>query len=151
MALITIHGVQFRLPIVRLDGKDYFILGGSYQRLHHEKEVQERYTNAGEADRQVVSTDWLRWQMTLVIPFDSSYASASDGYGGMTFGGLDDLHTTMDKAYPHDGLQFYDISALENFGGTYTHYVYAKAEWETPHNNDPGIWQLPIELWGRVS
>jgi hypothetical protein len=147
--ITRVDGIERRIPIIRLDGRDYFVLGGTYQRLHNERIIKEQYTPAGEGDRQVKATSWKRWKMTLIVPQSTSQINSSGS--GFTFGDINSIHNTLKKQYPDNGLEYYDISALENFGGTYTHYVYAKNDWETPHNNDPGIWEVPVQIWGRNS
>ena len=148
--LVILNGIQKRLPIVRLDGKDYFLLSGSYQRLHNEKIINERYTEDGSIDRQARATYKHRWQFTVVAPSSVSYITYQhpDPSKSFDFGTLGTIHATMDKLYPEDGLEYYDIDVLEDFSGTYTHYVYAAKEWEAPHGDDPGLWQVPITLWG---
>jgi hypothetical protein len=141
------------LPIVRIDGRDYFILSGTYQRLYNEKIISERYASDGDFDRQVLNTEKTRWKFTILTPFHTSYMSYSveweDGFTDFSFGDLGTLHASADKVYPQDGLYFFDIDRFENFYGTYSHYVYLKLDWEAPQNNDPGVWQVPVELWGR--
>jgi len=153
--LVSIDGLQKRLPIVRIDGKDYFLLGGTYQRLHNEKIISERYTTGGDFDRQAVNTEKKRWKFTIVAPLSATYVSYDMSYmpswKEFDFGDLVTLHTSADKVYPYDGLEYYDIDRLEDFRGTYGSYVYMKLDWEAPMNNDPGIWQVPVELWGRDS
>ncbi len=149
MAIILLDGIRRSLPIIRLDGKDYFLLGGTYSRLVNETQTTEMYTEAEEGDFQSVVTDWHRFQMTILAPLSASYISYQASPGSFTFGDLGTLHTTLSKKYPEDGLEYYDVSALENFSGTYTHLVFATFDWEAPHNNDPGLWQVPIKLWGQ--
>jgi len=143
---INLNGIQQSLPIVRIDGRDYFLMGGTYQRLDNEKIITERYTPAGAIDRQILVTGKARWKFTIMAPLSASYITYSGG--NYIFGDLASLHTSADKVPPNDALAYYDISALGNFGGTYTHYAYLKIDWETPNNDDPGIWQVPTELWG---
>jgi hypothetical protein len=152
--LVFIQGTgEKRLPIIRLDGKDYFLLGGTYQRLHNEKIINERYAIDGEFDRQMKNTGKKRWKFTVLVPASISYLSydilSDPSIAAFDFGDLATLHTSADKVYPYDGLYYYDIDRFENFTGTYSHYVYMKIDWETPNNNDPGQWQIPVELWGR--
>jgi len=143
---ISINGIRQRLPIVRIDGKDYFLMGGTYSRLDNEKIITERYTPGGEADRQILVTGKSRWKFTIMAPFSASYVTYD--IGGFAFGDLASLHTSAEKVPPNDLLDYYDISALENFGGSRTQQVYMKIEWEVPDRDDPGIWQVPTELWG---
>jgi len=151
MAQITINGIQQSIPIVRLDGKDYFVLGGTYQRLRNEKIITDQYTKDGEIDRQKTNTNKTRWKFTLTIPASASYVSSKNLGAGESFdfGDMGTILASSDKVYPYDGLYFYDITANGLFGGTYTSYVYMLMDWESPNNNDPGIWQVPVELWGR--
>lgn len=143
---ITINGIQRRLPIIRLDGRDYFIMGGTYQRLYHEKIINERYTSTGAIKRQIVNTRKIRWRMTLMVP--TSYTQVTVTGGTFNVGDIDTLHASANKMPPNDLLAYYDITAYQNFAGSYTHYVYLKLDWEQPNANDPGVWQVPIELWG---
>ncbi len=152
--IINVNGIERRIPMIRLDGRDYFILGGTYQRLHNERMVKEQYTPAGDGERQVQATEWKRWQMTLLVPLltsQISYSAPSSQFDNFVFGDLDSIHATLAKEYPSNGLEYYDVHVLENFSSSYTHYVYASKEWETPHGNDPGLWEIPINLWGRDS
>lgn len=153
---VSINGTGRKsLPIVRIDGRDYFLLGGTYQRLHNEKIISERYAIDGGFDRQIMNTGKHRWKFT-VLTISSigtmTYMSSYDpSWMQFSFGDLDSLRASADKVYPSDGLEYYDVDCLENFTGTYSHYVYMKVDWESPHNNDVGIWQVPVELWGRDS
>jgi len=143
---VTIQGEQRRIPVVQLDGKIYFILGGTYNFLHDEKRIQENYLASGEVDRQIQNTGKTRHKFNIIAP---STADLVDVQGASwDVGTRDDLHTSADKVPPYDWLEFYDISADQDFSGTYTHYVVMKIDWEVPYNNDPGIWQIPVELWG---
>lgn len=151
MAQIYINGVRKNLPLIRLDGKDYIILSGSYQRLRNEKLITDRYTKDGEIDRQKKNTGKHRWKMTLVIPASSSYLTLRNLQPGESFdfGDMSTILASDDKVYPQDGLEFYDVSANGMFGGSYTHYVYMNMDWESPYGDDPGIFSVPLELWGR--
>ena len=149
--LVSIYGIQRRLPIVRLDGKDYFIMSGTYQRLHGEKLIDEKYGRGGGIVRQKTATYKHRWQMTLMVPLSVSYVSYQHPDPGKVFdfGDLATLRASDDKLYPVDGLEYYDVDRLEDFTGSYQHYVYLTKDWETPNADDVGIWQVPITLWGR--
>lgn len=150
-ARISINGIRYSVPIVRLDGYDYFILGGTYQRLRHEKIINDRYSKDGEIDRQKKNTGKNRWRMTLVIPLSSSYVNllSVDAGESFNFGNMSTILASDDKEYPYDGLYFYDVTSNGIFSGTYTSYVHMMMDWESLWNNDPGIFQVPVELWGR--
>lgn len=140
-----------RNPVIRLDGKDYFILGGTYQKLHNEKIRTDRYTKDGEIDRQEVVTNKNRWKFTIVVPASTSYMHYAEGFdgSGYDFGVVADLRASAAKVWPYNGLYYYDITANEDFSSTYTSYVHMSTDWESLYNNDPFVYQIPVELWGR--
>lgn len=151
MAQINICGIQSRLPVVRLDGHDYMIMSNTYQVLKSEKLITDRYNKDGGIDRQKVCTYKHRWKMTLVVPTNTSYISMVNPNPGesFNFGTMSTLIASDDKTYPNDGLEFYDIESLGIFTGSYTSYVYMSKDWATPYNNDPTVYQVPVDLWGR--
>ena len=148
MSIINIQSLTFKLPVIRLDGKDYFITGGTYQKLHNERIITEEYTAAGEISRSVVLTGKHRWQMTLHVPASYTQVGLPADMQSLQVGDRTYLHATLAKEPPSDLLEFYDVVCNGNFSGTYTHLVYLSADWEAPHNDDIGEWVIPISLWG---
>jgi len=149
-AHVVIDGIQRRLPIVRIDGKDYFIMGGTYQVLPNEREVNEQYDTGGGIDVQVRQTDKWRWVFTLLVPYNSYCVETirDNDNGALDIGYAADLRASSYKTAPDDLLGFYDITAFEDFTGSYTHLVYLQTEWWSPDKDDPGKWQVPVKLWG---
>lgn len=145
---ITIDTTQRRLPLIKLDSNVYFVMSDTYQRLDSEKVIDEKYTLSLNIDRQVQNTGCHRWKMTLLVPLSTSNITYTSEYTGYSFGNLDTLHTTADKVYPYDLIEYWDITKLEDFSGTYSHQVYVRLDWESPFNNDPKTYQIPLELWG---
>jgi len=148
--------VQFKqgsgsLPPVKLDGKVYAVLQGTYQRLLNEKQVVERYTANGNIDFQKQNTYKHRWQMTLMVPLSTSYIVIGNDCPIVEadFGTLADLQASDDKVAPSSQLQFYDIGNDWDFSGTYNYLVYVtKMDLTQPHM-DLYKWQVPISLWGE--
>jgi len=145
MAQLQIVGIQYSMPIIRIDGKDYFIMGGTYQRLYYEQTITERYTNEAVLERQFANTYYSRWKMTLLVPTEKAEITILGGES-LDIGLLDDLHQSAESS---DMVEFYDIDCWEQFSPSYIHYVYLNLDWEQPAFNDVSLWQVPVELWGR--
>ena len=69
-------------------------------------------------------------------------------HGSLTVGDLDTLYASAEKQPPDDMLEYQDITELGTFGVLATHFVYLSLGDGVPDNNDPGRWQIPIELYG---
>lgn len=143
-----INTVTLAVPPIKLDGKVYFVMDGTYSRTWSEKQIAEEYTTQGAIDRQMLDTGKYRFKMTLLVVTSTSNVVQTDGTLA-NLGSLTNLHTSAAKAAPSDMLDYYDISTNWDFTGDKTHEVYLKLGEETPHNNDIGTWQVPIELWGE--
>lgn len=148
MASVMINHEERKYPAVKIDDHVYFIMAGTYQFLHSEKIINEQHTRSGDPDRQIIDTGTHRWRMTLLVPVALSQVSSTESWAA-TIGVKTDLHTSGDKLPPSDYLDYWDITANEAFGGTKTHQVYLKLDWEVPVANDRGVWQIPVELWGQ--
>lgn len=151
MPSVTFEKHSGGIPPIKLDGKVYVVLQGTYQRLLNEKQITARYTSSGGIDLQKQNTGKHRWMMTLIVPVSTSYLvlthspiSASD------FGTLADLQASDDKVAPSSQLQLYDIENDWDFSGSYNYLVYIdKMENAQPYQNDIYKWQVPISLWGE--
>lgn len=138
------------IPPIKLDGKVYTLLQGTYQRMLNEKVTVERYTSKGTIDFQKQNTGRHRWQMTLVVPLSTSYITTGSDcpIPASDMGTLADLQATDDKVAPSSQLQFYDIENDWDFSGTYNYLVYMTKMENTQPYHDIYKWQVPISLWG---
>ena len=94
-----------------------------------------------------------RWVFTLMVPTSTDNVLLR-GTGGLSLGDVgtvDDLHATADKVSPSDLIDFYDVTTGWDFSGDKTHQAYVKLGSESPNDNDIGLWQIPVELWGLDS
>lgn len=140
------------LPPVKLDGKVYLLLQGTYQRLMNEKQTTARFTSAGGIDFQKQNTYKHRWSFTIVAPRSTSYIVLGEDcpIDLADFGTLADLQASDDKVAPSSQLQFHDIETDWDFSGTYQYLVYIERMENTqPHQGNIYQWQVPITLWGE--
>jgi hypothetical protein len=146
-ATIALFGEGGGLPPIKLDGYVYFVVSGTYQFTHNEKIISEDYTSSGNMDRQTQNTRKHRWAMTLKVPRTSQNVELKQGTLE-SIGNITTLRASSDKEPPDDFLALYDIITNWDFSGDNTHRVYLLKEAEQPNNDDIGILQVPIQLWG---
>lgn len=149
MSIVALTGDEKRLPIIRIDGRDYFITGGSYTKLHNEKAfLTEEYTAGGNISRSFVQTYSHRWNMTLRVPLVHTQVQIPSDMSWLLPGDRSYLHASNAKCPPSDLLEYYDVTCQENFSGSESHLVYINLGQEAPHNDDVTIWDIPVTLWG---
>ncbi len=150
MPRVLFQPYTMAIPPIKLDGKVYIVMTGTYQRLKNEKIITARYTDSGGIDLQKVNTEKHRWKMTLLVPTSTSNVTVSGAaFSSSDMGTVSDLQATFDKMSPDDLLAFYDIDREWVFAGEEPYSVYIDSMDKRPPNNDDiGTWQVPITLWG---
>ena len=151
MPSIVVQKVTGALTPIKLDGKIYIVSAGSYSMMENEKIIAARHTANGAIDMQRVETSKHRWSMTLMVPTSTDNVTLIDAsFSASDMGTLSDLQTTCDKLAPSDLLDFYDIDSEWDFSGAVPYNVYVDGlDFQSPNNNDIGLWQVPITLWGK--
>lgn len=151
MPRILIQRTDGPIAPIKLDGKVYSVVGGSHSFLENEKITTARHTANGGIDFQRIETGCHRLRMTLRVPVSTDYVTVEDAdFTSSSMGTLSNLQTTADKLAPSDLLDFYDIDSEWDFSGGVPYNVYMDSiNFCTPFNNDIGLWDIPITLWGK--